>query len=171
MSAPDTPAPSMTQSMRDCGLGLDRANRRRSAGCLRAGDRRAAGVRPLSSIRRDAITWAEEVIVYIAVWAVMIVASDLVRTNGHVRPDLVLRLLRPQAQRWVEVFNCLVALGFYVRHGVVRLGCGEHRAAAGSAEFIGPAVPDVDLLPGAAGWRRADVDPLSGAAVPVHVPV
>jgi C4-dicarboxylate transporter DctQ subunit len=61
-----------------------------------------------------AITWAEEVIVYIAVWAVMIVASDLVRTNGHVRPDLVLRLLRPQTQRWVEVFNCLVAIAFTV---------------------------------------------------------
>ncbi len=60
----------------------------------------------------DAITWAEEVIVYVAVWAVMIVASDLVRTNGHVRPDLVLRLLGPQAQRWVESFNCLVALAF-----------------------------------------------------------
>src|SRR5271156_2290773 len=57
----------------------------------------------------DSITWAEEVIVYIAVWAVMIVASDLVRTNGHVRPDLVLRLLGPRAQRWVESFNCLVA--------------------------------------------------------------
>jgi C4-dicarboxylate transporter DctQ subunit len=60
----------------------------------------------------DAITWAEEVIVYVAVWAVMIIASDLVRTNGHVRPDLVLRLLGPQAQRWVESFNCLVALAF-----------------------------------------------------------
>ncbi len=59
-----------------------------------------------------AITWAEEVIVYIAVWAVMMVASDLVRTNGHVRPDLVLRLLRPQTQRWVEIFNCLVAIAF-----------------------------------------------------------
>ena len=60
----------------------------------------------------DAITWAEEVIVYVAVWAVMIIASDLVRTNGHVRPDLVLRLMGPQAQRWVESFNCLVALVF-----------------------------------------------------------
>ena len=59
-----------------------------------------------------AITWAEEVIVYIAVWAVMLVASDLVRTNGHVRPDLVLRLLRPQTQRWVEVFNCVLAIAF-----------------------------------------------------------
>ena len=60
----------------------------------------------------NAITWAEEVIVYVAVWAVMIVASDLVRTNGHVRPDLVLRLMGAQAQRWVESFNCLVALAF-----------------------------------------------------------
>jgi C4-dicarboxylate transporter DctQ subunit len=61
-----------------------------------------------------AITWAEEVIVYVAVWAVMLVASDLVRTNGHVRPDLVLRLLRPQVQRWVEVFNCLVTIAFTI---------------------------------------------------------
>ena len=60
----------------------------------------------------DAITWAEEVIVYVAVWAVMIISSDLVRTNGHVRPDLVLRLMGPQAQRWVELFNCLIALAF-----------------------------------------------------------
>jgi C4-dicarboxylate transporter DctQ subunit len=59
-----------------------------------------------------AITWAEEVIVYIAVWAIMIVASQLVRTDGHVRPDLVLRLLRPGAQRWIEMFNCLVAIAF-----------------------------------------------------------
>ncbi|HTI81281.1 MAG TPA: TRAP transporter small permease [Acetobacteraceae bacterium] len=60
----------------------------------------------------DAITWAEEVIVYVAVWAVMIIASDLVRTNGHVRPDLVLRLMGSRGQRWVESFNCLVALAF-----------------------------------------------------------
>lgn len=59
-----------------------------------------------------AISYAEEVIVYLAIWAIMIVASGLVQTDGHVRPDLVLRLLSPQAQRWVEVFNCLVALAF-----------------------------------------------------------
>jgi C4-dicarboxylate transporter DctQ subunit len=60
----------------------------------------------------DAITWAEEVIVYIAVWAVMIVASNLVKTDGHVRPDLVLRILPAQLQRWMETFNCLVAIAF-----------------------------------------------------------
>jgi len=59
-----------------------------------------------------AITWAEEVIVYIVVWAVMIIASQLVRTDGQVRPDLVLRMLRPGVQRWVEMFNCLVAIAF-----------------------------------------------------------
>jgi len=59
-----------------------------------------------------AIGWAEEVIVYLAIWAIMIVSSHLVRSDGHVRPDLVLRILPPQAQRWVEVFNCLVALTF-----------------------------------------------------------
>jgi len=59
-----------------------------------------------------AITWAEEVIVYIAVWAVMIIASQLVRHDAMVRPDLVLRLLRPGTQRWVEMFNCLVAIAF-----------------------------------------------------------
>ena len=59
-----------------------------------------------------AITWAEEVIVYIAVWAVMLAASQLVRTDGHVRPDLVLRMLPAGAQRWVEMFNCLVAIAF-----------------------------------------------------------
>lgn len=59
-----------------------------------------------------AIDWAEEVIVYFVVWGVMIISSQLVRTNGHVRPDLLLRILPTGAQRWLEVFNCLVALGF-----------------------------------------------------------
>ncbi|MDE2581499.1 MAG: TRAP transporter small permease [Rhodospirillales bacterium] len=60
----------------------------------------------------DSINWAEEVIVYVMVWAIMIIASQLVRNDAMVRPDLVLRLLRPGVQRWVEVFNCLMALAF-----------------------------------------------------------
>jgi C4-dicarboxylate transporter DctQ subunit len=59
-----------------------------------------------------AITWGEEVIVYIMVWGVMLIASQLVRTDGQVRPDLVLRMLPPYVQRWVEMFNCLVAIAF-----------------------------------------------------------
>lgn len=59
-----------------------------------------------------AISYAEEVIVYLVVWGVMIISSQLVRTDGHVRPDLVLRLVPPQGQRWLEAFNCIVALIF-----------------------------------------------------------
>jgi C4-dicarboxylate transporter, DctQ subunit len=61
-----------------------------------------------------AISYAEEVIVYLVIWAIMIVSSQLVRRDGHVRPDLVLRLLPPKVLRWVEIFNCLAALVFCV---------------------------------------------------------
>ena len=61
-----------------------------------------------------AISWAEEVIVYLVVWGVMIISSQLVRTDGHVRPDLVLRLVGTTGQRWMEAFNCLVALVFCI---------------------------------------------------------
>jgi len=59
-----------------------------------------------------AISWAEEVIVYLVVWGVMIISSQLVRTDGHVRPDLVLRMAGPRGQRRMEMFNCVVALVF-----------------------------------------------------------
>jgi C4-dicarboxylate transporter DctQ subunit len=59
-----------------------------------------------------AISYAEEVIVYLIIWAIMIASSQLVRRDGHVRPDLVLRLLPPRYLRLVEIFNCLVAIVF-----------------------------------------------------------
>ena len=59
-----------------------------------------------------AISYAEETIVYLVIWAVMITSSQLVRRDGHVRPDLVVRLLPVRAYRWVEVFNCLAAIVF-----------------------------------------------------------
>lgn len=61
---------------------------------------------------RYAISWAEEVIVYLIVWGVMLAASQLVRTDGHVRPDLVLRAVSPGIQRWMEALNCVAALAF-----------------------------------------------------------
>jgi C4-dicarboxylate transporter, DctQ subunit len=63
---------------------------------------------------RYAISWAEEVIVYLIIWGIMLAASQLVRTDGHVRPDLVLRAVSPRVQRWMEVANCLVALAFCI---------------------------------------------------------
>jgi C4-dicarboxylate transporter, DctQ subunit len=62
--------------------------------------------------QRLAFPFGDEVVVYLTVWAVFLAASQLVRTDGHVRPDIVLRLLPPQGQRWVEVFNCCVAIAF-----------------------------------------------------------
>jgi C4-dicarboxylate transporter, DctQ subunit len=56
--------------------------------------------------------WSDEVTVYSAVWAIFLATSQLVRLDGHVRPDLVLRLMRPGTQRVMETFNCLAALAF-----------------------------------------------------------
>src|ERR1700722_14377525 len=60
----------------------------------------------------SAISWAEEVIVYLVVWGVMIIFSWLERTEGHVGPDLVLPLVPPAGQLWIEAFKCSVALAF-----------------------------------------------------------
>lgn len=61
-----------------------------------------------------AAPWANELGIYVVVWAVFIAGSNLVATDNHVRPDLVLRVLRPQVRRWVEVGNSLCALAFCV---------------------------------------------------------
>jgi C4-dicarboxylate transporter DctQ subunit len=58
------------------------------------------------------ISYAEEVIVYLLIWAIMIVSSQLVRTDSHVRPDLVLKIVSPGVARWLEAFNCVAAIVF-----------------------------------------------------------
>jgi C4-dicarboxylate transporter DctQ subunit len=42
----------------------------------------------------------------------MIVSSQLVRTDGHVRPDLVRHLMPAAVGRWLEIFNCVAASVF-----------------------------------------------------------
>lgn len=54
----------------------------------------------------------EELTIYIVIWATFLTASLLVREDGHVRADLLLRMMRPERQRWVEIANCGIALGF-----------------------------------------------------------
>jgi C4-dicarboxylate transporter DctQ subunit len=61
---------------------------------------------------QQSISYAEEVIVYLVIWAIMIVSSQLVRTDGHVRPDLVLKVVPAGVARWMEVFNCIAAIAF-----------------------------------------------------------
>jgi len=61
---------------------------------------------------QQSIGYAEEVIVYLLVWAVMVVSSQLVRTDGHVRPDIARNLVPAAIARWLEVFNCAAAVVF-----------------------------------------------------------
>jgi C4-dicarboxylate transporter DctQ subunit len=61
---------------------------------------------------QQSISYAEEIIVYLLIWAVMLVSSQLVRTDSHVRPDLVLNLVPARVARWMEIFNCLAAMLF-----------------------------------------------------------
>jgi C4-dicarboxylate transporter, DctQ subunit len=61
---------------------------------------------------RQAISFAEEVIVYLMIWAILIVSSQLVRTDSHVRPDLVLNVAPAKVKRWLEVFNSVAAIVF-----------------------------------------------------------
>src|SRR5215471_9534037 len=58
------------------------------------------------------ISYAEEVIVYLLIWAIMIISDQLVRTDSHVRPDVVRNFLPAFALRWIEVFNCAAAILF-----------------------------------------------------------
>jgi C4-dicarboxylate transporter DctQ subunit len=60
----------------------------------------------------QAISFAEEVIVYLMIWAIMIVSSQLVRTDSHVRPDLVLNVAPLRVKRWLEIFNSCAAIVF-----------------------------------------------------------
>jgi len=58
------------------------------------------------------LPWGEELSVYMIVWAAFLTASALVRDDGHVRADLLMRMLSPARQRWLEVVNCTIALVF-----------------------------------------------------------
>ncbi len=61
---------------------------------------------------QESISYAEEIIVYLVIWAIMIVSSQLVRTDSHVRPDLVLSVVPAAVARWMEAFNCVAAIAF-----------------------------------------------------------
>lgn len=54
----------------------------------------------------------EELTIYVIIWATFLTASLLVREDGHVRADLLLRMMPPERQRWFEIANCGIALGF-----------------------------------------------------------
>jgi C4-dicarboxylate transporter, DctQ subunit len=61
---------------------------------------------------QNSISYAEEAIVYLVIWAIMIVSSQLVRADRHVRPDLVLNVVPASAKRWMDAFNSVAAIAF-----------------------------------------------------------
>jgi C4-dicarboxylate transporter, DctQ subunit len=60
----------------------------------------------------QSIGYAEEVIVYLLIWSTMIVSSQLVRSDTHVRPDIVRNIVPAEMVRWMELFNCAAAILF-----------------------------------------------------------
>jgi C4-dicarboxylate transporter, DctQ subunit len=63
-------------------------------------------------VPQQSISYAEEVMVYLLIWAIMIVSSRLVSTDSHVRPDIVRNVVPARVARWLELFNCTAALAF-----------------------------------------------------------
>jgi C4-dicarboxylate transporter, DctQ subunit len=61
---------------------------------------------------QQSIGYAEEVIVYLLIWAGMIASSQLVRSDGHVRPDVLRNVMPAALARWLEMLNCVAAIVF-----------------------------------------------------------
>ena len=60
----------------------------------------------------QAISYAEEVMVYLLIWAIMIVSSQLVSTDSHIRSDIVRNVVPAGVARWLEIFTCAAAVAF-----------------------------------------------------------
>ncbi len=58
--------------------------------------------------------WAEEICIYLIIWAVFISASILAEEKGHVAATLVVEKFSMKTRRYLAVFNGIVALAFCV---------------------------------------------------------
>jgi len=56
--------------------------------------------------------WGMEFTIYFIVWAIFIAGAPLVRESRHVRADIVLHMLPPAGQRFLEIVALLVGLIF-----------------------------------------------------------
>ena len=56
--------------------------------------------------------WTEEMVVYVIIWAVFIVASTLTKERGHVGATFIVEKLSTRARRIVEIINSLLAMIF-----------------------------------------------------------
>ena len=78
----------------------------------------------------NSISYAEEVIVYLLIWAIMIVSSQLVLVDGHVRPDLVLHFASAHVKRWNGDIQQFCGRGLLCHTVLVRVAGRWHRTCA-----------------------------------------
>src|SRR4030042_3168082 len=65
--------------------------------------------------------WAEEIVIYLIIWAVFISASILAAQKGHVAATLIVERFSLKTRRYLAVFNGLVALRFCVLFRILRV--------------------------------------------------
>ncbi len=56
------------------------------------------------------IIWAEEILVFLMVWCVMLGATLVTWENAHLRMDAVYQLGSPRVRRWLNLVSALVFL-------------------------------------------------------------
>jgi C4-dicarboxylate transporter DctQ subunit len=56
--------------------------------------------------------WIEEIIIYMIIWSVFLVASTLVEERGHVAATLLVERFPLKMRRFLAIFNAILALAF-----------------------------------------------------------
>ena len=57
-------------------------------------------------------SWAIEVVIYLIIWATFILASRLIRDNGHIGADFVVHRFSLATRRRIEIVTTLASLAF-----------------------------------------------------------
>lgn len=61
--------------------------------------------------------WGEEVVVYLSVWALWLSVGRLVRSNEHVRAEVVTHFVSALVVRWLELTHAAIGIVFCVVMG------------------------------------------------------
>jgi C4-dicarboxylate transporter DctQ subunit len=56
--------------------------------------------------------WIEEIVIYMVIWAVFLVASTLVEERGHVAATLLVERFPLRTRRFLAMFNAILAFAF-----------------------------------------------------------
>jgi TRAP-type C4-dicarboxylate transport system permease small subunit len=108
------------------------------------------------------IIWAEEVLVFIMIWCVMLGATLVTWENQHLRMDAVHHLTPPRVRRWLNLVSTLVflvAAGFVLvqslRVAAMVAGTGQQSVVAGIPMVLpyGALPASFGLIVAALVWR------------------